>query len=132
MINAVIDDRTFHEIYLAPFKMAIEDANPWTMMGAYNRVNGPFACESEHLLETILRDSYGYQGLIMSDWTAVSNKVETVKNGLDLEMPGPGTKDHEVIEAVQSGLLSEEIVNKHAKRVLNLIIKAVDNKKKFM
>ncbi len=129
MINAVIDDRTFHEIYLAPFKMAIEDANPWTMMGAYNRVNGPFACESEHLLETILRDSYGYQGLIMSDWTAVSNKVETVKNGLDLEMPGPGTKDHEVIEAVQSGLLSEEIVNKHAKRVLNLIIKAVDNKK---
>lgn len=129
MINAVIDDRTFHEIYLAPFKMAIEDANPWTMMGAYNRVNGPFACESEHLLETILRDSYGYQGLIMSDWTAVSNKVETVKNGLDLEMPGPGTKDHEVIEAVQSGLLSEEIVNKHAKRVLNLIIKAVENKK---
>lgn len=129
MINAVIDDRTFHEIYLAPFKLAIEDANPWTMMGAYNRVNGPFACESKRLLETILRDSYGYQGLIMSDWTAVSNKVETVRNGLDLEMPGPGTKDHEVIEAVQSGLLNEEIVNKHAKRVLNLINKAVENKK---
>ncbi len=129
MIDAVIDERTFHEIYLAPFKMAIDQSNPWTMMGAYNKVRGTHACESKELLEDILRDKYGYDGLIMSDWSAVVNKVETVKNGLDLEMPGPQERDQQLIDAVESGILKIEDVNKHARRVLELIKKATENNK---
>ncbi len=132
MINSVIDERTFHEIYLAPFELAIKEANPWTMMGAYNRVNGPHACESKVLLEDILRDLYEYEGLIMSDWTAVINKVETVRNGLDLEMPGPGLRDQELISAVHSGELEEAVVDRHAKRVLELIKKALEHKKEVL
>lgn len=128
-INSVIDERTFHEIYLAPFEMAIREANPWTMMGAYNKVNGPHACESNVLLEDLLRKTYGYEGLIMSDWSAVVNKVASIKNGLDLEMPGPQERDAEVIEAVRTGMLEEKTVDLHVRRVLELIKKSVENKK---
>ncbi|GKT31734.1 glycoside hydrolase family 3 C-terminal domain-containing protein, partial [Aduncisulcus paluster] len=129
MINSVIDDRTLHEIYLTPFDIAIRESDPWTMMGAYNKVNGSHACESKILLEDILRDELGYKGLIMSDWSAVVHKTETVRNGLDLEMPGPQARDAEVIQAVQNGDLDESVVDLHARRVLELIDKAVRNKR---
>jgi len=128
-INSVIDERSFHEIYLAPFEMTIREADPWTMMGAYNKVGGEHACQNQVLLEDILRKTYGYEGLIMSDWSAVVDKVLSIKNGLDLEMPGPQSRDAEVIKAVQSGDLDESIVDIHAGRVLDLIKKSVEHKK---
>ncbi len=126
--NATLDERTLREIYLYPFEMAIKQGKPWTVMGAYNRVRGDFACENKGLLLDILRDEWGYEGLVMSDWGAVINKVNTIRFGLDLEMPGPGFRKEEVFAAVESGELSVECIDERVTNVLNLIQKATINK----
>lgn len=127
--NATIDERTLREIYLYPFEMAIKQAKPWTVMGAYNKVRGSFACENKALLLDILRDEWGYEGLVMSDWGAVVDKVNTILYGLDLEMPGPGFRKEEVIKAVESGKLSIACLDERVENVLKLIKKATENKK---
>jgi beta-glucosidase len=129
-VEAVLDERTLREIYLASFESAVKEAHPWTVMCSYNRVNGEYASESEKLLTTILKDEWGHEGIVVSDWGAVNYRVDGLKAGLELEMPSShGQGDRKIVEAVKEGTLSEEILNKAVERLLNVIFKAVDNKK---
>ena len=103
-VDAVVDERTLHEIYLAGFEIVVKRAQPWTMMCAYNSVNGDFCAENEYLLTTVLRSQWGFEGVVMSDWGAVRDRVEGIVAGLDLEMPGPSPhRTQAVIDAVQAG-----------------------------
>lgn len=128
-INAEVDQRALHEIYLAPFKMAIKEANPWSIMSAYNKVNGEHACQSANLLIDILRDEYKYNGVVMSDWGGTIDKSLSHINGLDLEMPGPSGRNVELVNAYKNGKLSIETLDTRVTNVLNLIKKAEDNRR---
>src|SRR6056297_504970 len=129
-IDVRIDERPLREIYLAAFEKVVKEANPWTVMAAYNQINGDFATENEYLLKDILRDEWGYENLIVSDWWATHNRVEALKVGLDLEMPGPDpVNNRKIVEAVNSGQLKEEVVDQSVRRILRLILKAQETKK---
>lgn len=129
-IDAVIDERALHEIYLAGFERAIRKGKPWTVMAAYNKVNGIYATEHRELLTGILRDKWGFDGVVMSDWGAVNDRVRALMAGLDLEMPASGgLNDRLLVEAVENGTLPEEVLNDTARRLLTLIFKAAEHKK---
>ncbi len=120
-IDVRVDERTLREIYLPAFERAIARSRPWAIMGAYNRVNGIFACEHPYLLQQILKDEWGFDGLVVSDWTAVNDRVAATAAGLDLEMPGPSeTNDARVVEAVKSGDLSETVLDERVRRILTI------------
>lgn len=127
LVNAEIDERTLQELYIEPFAKVIRENPPWTMMGAYNAVNGVHACQSADLLQRILRDQLGYDGLVMSDWVAVKDKAASHINGLDLEMPGPGERDAELLAALAEGRLSGAELDQRVMRVLTLIKQVLDN-----
>ncbi len=115
------DERTMREIYLAPFETAVKKAMPWTVMCSYNRVNGVYASENPLLLTEILRNEWGFDGYVVSDWGAVSERVAGVAAGLDLEMPASaGVNDRLVVEAVQSGKLDEAAVDRAVERILEV------------
>ncbi|MBF8436199.1 glycoside hydrolase family 3 C-terminal domain-containing protein [Halanaerobiaceae bacterium Z-7014] len=129
-IDAQIDERPLREIYLSAFEKIVKKANPWTIMAAYNQVNGDFATESSYLLKKILRNEWGYKNLVVSDWRAVHNRVEALKAGLDLEMPGSvPINDQKILDAVESGELIKEKVDQSIKRQLDLILKSQSTKK---
>ncbi|MFN2340126.1 MAG: beta-glucosidase [Halanaerobium sp.] len=129
-IDAQIDERPLREIYLAAFEKVVKEANPWTVMAAYNQINGDFATENPYLLQDILRDEWAYDNLIVSDWWAVHNRVKALKAGLDLEMPGADpVNDQKIVEAVEAGELEEEKVDQSVRRILDLILKALETKK---
>jgi beta-glucosidase len=129
-IDAKVDERTLREIYLASFEGAVKQAQPWTVMSAYNRVNGEYASENDYLLNDILRDEWEFEGFVVSDWGAVNERVDALSAGLELEMPpSNGMGDRKIVEAVLNGKLSEEKLDKAVERFLNVIFKAVDNKK---
>lgn len=128
-INCELDDRALHEIYLRPFEIAITRAKPWTVMGAYNKVRGTHACQNSFLLEQVLRNEYGFDGVVVTDWTACIEKVPSHRSGLDLEMPGPGYRDKEMIEAVENGSFPMEILDRRVGNILKLIKKVVENRK---
>src|SRR4029450_8634189 len=86
-ISSTVQERTLRELYLRPFEIAIEESDPWTLMGAYNRLNGTFACENQWLLTKVLRDDWGWDGVVISDWGAVHTGEPTLWAGCDLEMP---------------------------------------------
>ncbi|QKS72645.1 glycoside hydrolase family 3 C-terminal domain-containing protein [Paenalkalicoccus suaedae] len=126
--DAIIDERTLREIYLASFEDAVKEAKPWTVMCAYNKVNGTYASENERLLTTILRDEWGFDGFVVSDWGAVNERVDALKAGLELEMPASnGLGDNKIIAAVKDGTLSEETLNTAVERVLAIILLAEEN-----
>ncbi|MEH7493839.1 glycoside hydrolase family 3 C-terminal domain-containing protein, partial [Neobacillus niacini] len=127
--DAVVDERTLREIYLASFEGALMQAQPWTVMSAYNKVNGEYASENSYLLNDILRDEWGFEGIVVSDWGAVNEREKALKNGLELEMPGNGgIADQKIVNAVKNGQLSQEKLDNAVERLLTLIFKAVDNK----
>ncbi|MDR3146363.1 MAG: glycoside hydrolase family 3 C-terminal domain-containing protein [Treponema sp.] len=127
VVNAVVDERALREIYLAGFERAVKKARPWTLMCSYNRVNGVYASEHKRLLTDILRDEWGFEGLVMTDWGAANDRVLGLEAGLDLEMPGSGgVNDAKILEAVKKGVLDEGILNRAAERVTELILKARD------
>lgn len=129
-IDAIVDERTLREIYLAGFEQAIKKARPWTVMCAYNKINGRYCSESERLLTTILRDEWAYEGLVVTDWGACNDRVEGLKAGQDLEMPASnGLNDARIVEAVSSGALDEAVLNLAVERLLKLIFKAAENRK---
>ncbi|MFS8500416.1 MAG: glycoside hydrolase family 3 C-terminal domain-containing protein [Caldicoprobacter sp.] len=129
-VDAVIDERTLREIYLASFEGAVKKGKPWTVMCSYNRVNGEYASENKYLLTDILRDEWGFDGVVVSDWGAVNEKVKALEAGLDLEMPSSfGIRDQQIVQAVKEGKLSEEVLDRAVERILNLIFKAVDGRK---
>ena len=113
------------EIYLSSFEAAIQEAKPWTVMCAYNKVNGYFCSEQKQLLNDILRDEWGFDGVVVSDWGAVAHRVEALNAGLDLEMPASGKlSDKKLLAALESGALEMETLDQTVERLLNLILKA--------
>ncbi len=121
-INVEIDDRTLNEIYLPGFKAAVMEAGTLTVMGAYNKVNGYYCCENKILLEDILKKSWGFKGLVMSDWGATHSTINSANNGLDLEMPGPGQFfGKPLLEAVKNGEISESVINDKVSRILRVM-----------
>jgi beta-glucosidase len=129
-VDAVVDERTFREIYLASFEGAVKKSQPWTVMSAYNRVNGTYASENNRLLNEILRDEWGFEGVVVSDWGAVNELVDSVRTGMDLEMPSSnGEGDRKIVEAVQAGKLSEDVLDRTVERILTLIFRFVNGRK---
>src|SRR5512141_2448569 len=129
-ISAEVDERTLREIYLPAFEKAVQRAKPWTVMCSYNKVNGTFASEHYHLLTEILKNEWGFEGLIVSDWGAVRDRVAALKGGLDLEMPGPYDRHVKaVVEAVRSGELDEAVLDESVRRILNIVFKADETPK---
>lgn len=125
--ESVLDERTFREIYLPAFEIVVKKAKPWTVMCSYNRLFGEFASQNKRLLTGILRDEWGFEGLVVSDWGAVVDRVKGVEAGLDLEMPGVGvSNDQRIIQAVENGSLSLQVLDAAACRVVELILKAGD------
>lgn len=126
-----VDERTLHEIYLAAFEGAVKKEKPWTVMCSYNKINGTYAAQNhQHLTET-LRDQWGFEGYVVSDWGAVNNRVEDLKAGLDLEMPGSnGANDKMIMGAVLSGELDEGVVNEAVERILNIVFRYEENRDK--
>ncbi len=123
-VNEIIDERALREIYFAAFEGAVKDAAPWTVMCSYNKVNGIHMSENKRLLTGLLRDEWGFDGLVMSDWGAVNNRVLGLDAGLDLEMPGSyGINDREIIAAVKEGRISEAVLDRAVERILKLIDK---------
>ena len=125
--NSRIDERTLHEIYLPAFETAVKKAQPWTVMCSYNRVNGTYASENEFLLTDMLRNAWGFDGFVMSDWGAVNDRVKGVAAGLELEMPGSGgVNDRKLVAAVQAGTLDEAVLDRAVTRILNIVLRAAD------
>ncbi|MCL6663799.1 beta-glucosidase family protein [Paenibacillus amylolyticus] len=128
-IDAVVDERTLREIYLASFEGAVKDGQPWTVMCSYNKVNGTYAGENEWLLTDILKDEWGHEGLVVSDWGAVNERADALAAGLELEMPtSGGIGERKVIDAVESGQLSLDKLDRAVERLLTLIFNAVNQK----
>ncbi|WP_243076467.1 glycoside hydrolase family 3 C-terminal domain-containing protein [Microbacterium sp. SS28] len=116
-----VDPRPLREIYLRGFQRVVEDAQPYTVMCSYNRINGVFASEDPWLLTRVLRDEWGFEGLVVSDWGAVNDRVEGLKAGLDLEMPGNGGQtDAKIVAAIASGDLDEAVLDASAERIATL------------
>lgn len=119
-----VDERALREIYLAQFERIVKQAHPATIMCSYNRLNGILNSQNQRLLTDILRNEWGFEGLVMSDWGAVADHVAAIKAGLDLEMPGKGpASTEEIIKAVHSGQLDEAILNRAVLRVLKMAAK---------
>lgn len=129
-MNVDVDERTLRELLLTPFEIAIKEAKPWTIMGAYPKLRGEHLCENSYVLGDVLRDEYGYEGVVLSDWGATVNKVASHKNGLDLET-GSYARAQELLDAVHNGEITEEELNVHVMRVLALIEMAENSKKQI-
>lgn len=118
-----LSQRTLREIYLPAFEKVVKVAKPYTMMGAYNRINGEYACDHYQLLTQILRDEWGFEGLVVSDWGAVNAIVSNIKAGLDLAMPFSPVFDKQLRSAIEKGDLDEEILDRACERILSIIEK---------
>lgn len=119
-----MDERTLREIYLAQFERVVKEAHPATIMCSYNRLNGTLNSQNQRLLTDILRNEWGFEGLVMSDWGAVADHVAAIKAGLDLEMPGKGEQStQEIVDAVKEGRLQESTLDRSVLRVLKLVEK---------
>ncbi|MDO8143606.1 glycoside hydrolase family 3 N-terminal domain-containing protein [Isoptericola sp. 178] len=126
-VSAEVDERTLREIYLPAFETVVTRAQPWTVMCAYNKVNGVYASQDPWLLTEVLRDEWGFEGLVVSDWGAVDDRVEAVAAGLDLEMPSSaGINDARIVAAVRAGELDEALVDQAATRVLTVVARALE------
>ena len=121
--DSVMDERTLREIYLTGFEIAVKEGGAKSIMSSYNRINGVYANENEHLLQEILRDEWGFDGFVVSDWGASNDHTEGVRAGSHLEMPTTGgDSDLELVEAVKSGRLSEELLDRRVDELLDVIL----------
>lgn len=120
-VSADVDERTLREIYLPAFERVVKEADPATVMCSYNRINGVHASQNRWLLTEVLREEWGFGGLVVSDWGAVVDRVAALEAGLDLEMPASGgAGDRRVVEAVRAGELGEEVVDRSVRRIAAL------------
>lgn len=127
--SSEIDERTLREIYLGAFETAVKEGKPDTVMCSYNKINGEFASENHWLLTEVLRDEWGFEGYVMSDWGAVNDRVKGLKAGLELEMPASGGHtDQEIVDAVRNGELDEAVLDTAVERILNIVFKFTDNR----
>jgi beta-glucosidase len=119
-----VDERTLREIYLAPFEMIVRQARPWTMMSAYNRLNGTFMTENRRLLTKVLKDEWGFDGMVMSDWSALHTTAEAANAGLDLEMPGPPRYYGDMlVRAVRNAQVDPLQLDENVRRVLRTLFR---------
>lgn len=122
-IDVRVDERTLHELYFPAFKAAVQEGGAWSVMAAYNQVNGAFASENDYLLNEVLKKRWGFRGLVMSDWGAVKSTVPTLRNGLDLEMPtGIFLNPSEVKKALASGAVKESQIDDKVRRTLRAMV----------
>ena len=130
-IDSVVDERTMREIYLPAFENTVKKAQPYTIMCSYNRINGEYAADNKYVLTDILRDEWGFAGIVLSDWGATNDRVKGILAGMDLEMPtSNGERDKLIKKAVEDGTLSEEDLDKVVERMLTFIFKCYENRKK--
>jgi beta-glucosidase len=128
-ISADVDERTLRELYLRAFQRVVTTARPWTVMCAYNKVNGDYASQNRFLLTEVLRDEWGFRGVVVSDWGAVVDRVEAVGAGLDLTMPGPDPAgDQALTDAVRDGRLPASALETAAARVRDLVARTIPGK----
>ena len=121
-ISVDVDEQTLREVYLLPFQIAIEKSTPWTIMAAYNRINGVYACSHDELLNQVLKTEWGFEGLVISDWFAAKETVDNALGGLDLEMPGPSRVWSDALrDAVIAGLVPEGVLDDKVRRLLRVL-----------
>ena len=126
-VDAVVDERTLREIYLAGFEIAVKEAQPWTVMCAYNKVNGTYCAEHPKLMTEVLKEEWGHEGLVVTDWGAMNDRVPGLKAGVELEMPGAKNGNDElIVEAVKSGEMDESVLDAAVDRILKLIFKGAE------
>lgn len=124
-IDAIVDERTLHEVYLSAFEGPIARGGAWSVMSAYNQVNGEFCSENAYLLTDVLRTRWGFEGFVMTDWGGINVRTDGLKAGLELEMPGIGPEhDQSIAEAVQSGRLPEAVLDRAVERLVRVILQA--------
>ena len=127
--SSEVDERTLREIYLPAFETAVKKSQPYTVMCSYNKINGTYSSENPWLLTEVLRDEWGFEGYVMSDWGAVNERVPGLKAGLDLEMPASGgLTDREIVAAVQDGSLDESVLDQAVERILRITFTWLDNR----
>jgi beta-glucosidase len=125
VIDAMVDERALREIYLAGYEIAVKEAQPWTVMCAYNKVNGTYCSENQTLMRDILKEEWGHEGLVVTDWGAMNDRVAGLAAGVDLEMPGTANgNDARIVSAVRSGELDEALLDEAVGRILRMIFKA--------
>jgi len=122
-VDEVMSQRALREIYLKGFEIAVREAAPWTVMSSYNRINGPFTQENRELLTTILCDEWGFDGIVMTDWTGLRNTAAQIQDGNDLMEPGADSQIKDIIDKVKSGALAEADLDICVKRILEYLVK---------
>lgn len=129
-VNSIIDERALREIYLKGFEIAIKESNPWSVMMAYNKLNGQYCSENKYLIQNTLRNEWNYKGCIISDWGGVNDIISSINNGLNIEMPGYKDDYYKVLQnAVKNNEVDEEILNESVSKVIELILKYKEGKK---
>ena len=119
-VDVRISDRAMHEIYLRPFEMAVREADAWGVMAAYNKVNGRWCSENQILLTTILRQQWGFPGMVISDWGGVHSTVDAVTAGMNVEMPGSRFMGQALLDSVKAGKVSETVINQRVREILRV------------
>ena len=119
-VDVRISDRAMHEIYLRPFEMAVREADAWGVMAAYNKVNGRWCSENEHLLTTVLRQQWGFPGMVISDWGGVHSTVDAVTAGMNVEMPGSRFMGQALLDSVKTGKVSEAVIDQRVREILRV------------
>lgn len=128
--NSIIDERALREIYLRAFEKAVKKSQPWTVMNAYNLLNGTYCSENDWLQNKVLRDEWGFKGAVVSDWGAVNDRVAGLNAGNDLEMPSSGgVNDAKIVEAVKCGVIDETTLDERVDKLIDIILKGATNKK---
>lgn len=121
--NSIVDERALREIYLSAFEMVVKNAKPKTIMASYNRLNGEYACENKRLINDILKEEWGYKGLVISDWGAVTDVVKCIKAGLDIEMPSSnGFQSEKLLLAYKTGELTIEEIDRSVEKIISFVI----------
>jgi beta-glucosidase len=130
VVDAVYDVRTLRELELTAFELPVTRAQPWTVMGAYNRLNGTYACEHPWLLTDVLKGEWGHEGIVVTDWGAMNDRVAAIAAGCELEMPATdGSSDRRIVEAVRAGELDEAVLDRAAIRLVALALRAAANRR---
>ena len=119
-VDVIVDERTMREIYLPPFKAAVQEADAFGVMSAYNKVNGFWCAENDILLDQILREEWGFGGMVISDWGGTHSTVESAKAGLNVEMPDGRFMGEALLDSVKAGAVSEEVINKRVREILRV------------
>ncbi len=127
--DSIVDERTIREIYTKSFEIAIKNSSPWSIMTSYNKINGIHVSENAYLLTDIGRKEYGFKGIYISDWGALVDPIESLKSGLDIEMPGTSkSSSYRIIQAIKNHKLDEKVLNKSTSRILDLYSKVKKDK----